>query len=140
MSDQIVLDSFGLVCLFHKEPGWEKMQKVFYELSSSGRKALLSIINWGEFYYTIKKHVGKWKAEEALDLLSQLPIKIISVDDDLVKESAEIKSDYPLSYADAFCIATAKRAKAEIITNDQKFKSVQHLVSVIWLNDTINLS
>jgi len=140
MNDQIVLDSFGLVCLFHKEPGWEKIQKVLYELSSSGQKALLSIINWGEFYYIIKRHVGKWKAEEALGLLSQLPIKILSVDDDLVKEAAEIKSDYPISYADAFCIATAKRSKGKIFTNDPEFKSVQHLVSVIWLDDTINLS
>jgi hypothetical protein len=45
--------------------------------------------------------------EEALALLEQLPIKILPVDKDLVKEAAEIKSDYAVSYADAFCIALA---------------------------------
>ncbi|MGA1841381.1 MAG: type II toxin-antitoxin system VapC family toxin [bacterium] len=133
MNDLIVLDSFALVSFFHKEPGWKKVQKLFYELSSSGKQALLNIINWGEFYYIIKRHVGKRKAEEALVLLIQLPIKILSVDDDLVKEAAEIKSDYPVSYADAFCIATAQRSGGKILTNDPEFESIQHLVTVEWL-------
>ena len=133
MNDLIVLDSFALVSFFHKEPGWKKIQKLLYELSSSGKQALLNIINWGEFYYIIKRHVGKRKAEEALVLLIQLPIKILSVDDDLVKEAAEIKSNYPVSYADAFCIATAQRSGGKILTNDPEFESIQHLVTVEWL-------
>ncbi|MBW1801399.1 MAG: type II toxin-antitoxin system VapC family toxin [Deltaproteobacteria bacterium] len=133
MNDPIVLDSFALVCFFHKEPGWEKLKEVFYSLSSSDQKALLSIINWGEFYYIVKRRVGKDKAEEALALLEQLPIKILPVDNDLVKEAAEIKSDYPVSYADAFCIALAQRSEGQILTNDPEFEVVQHLVTVTWL-------
>jgi predicted nucleic acid-binding protein len=135
MNSTIVLDSFALVSFFHKEPGWEKMQKVFYELSSSKQKALLSLINWGEFYYIIKRRVGKRKAEEALVLLEQLPITIFSVDERLVKEAAEIKSDYAVSYADAFCIATAQRSNGQIFTNDPEFKLVKHIVTVVWLTD-----
>jgi len=111
------------------------MQKTFYELSSSGNNALLSVINWGEFYYIIKRKVGKRKAEEALILLEQLPVTILSVDEKLVKEAAEIKSDYAVSYADAFCIATAQRSNGQIFTNDPEFKLVKHLVDVIWLTD-----
>ena len=77
--------------------------------------------------------MGKRKAEEALVLLKQLPVKILSVDDTLVKEAAEIKSEYPVSYADAFCIATAQRSDGRILTNDPEFNSVQHLVPIIWL-------
>ena len=68
----------------------------------------LSIINWGEFYYIVRKRVGERKAEETLTLLEQLPVAIISVDDQLVKEAAEIKADYPVSYADAFCIGMSQ--------------------------------
>ncbi len=132
MNGTIVLDSFALVSFFHKEPGWERMQKAFYELSS-GNKALLSVINWGEFYYIIKRKVGKRKAEEALVLLEQLPVIKVSVDEKLVKEAAEIKSDYAVSYADAFCIATAQRSNGHIFTNDPEFKLVKHLVKIIWL-------
>jgi predicted nucleic acid-binding protein len=130
MKKPIVLDSFALVCLFHKEPGWQKMQKILYELQESSQRALLCRINWGEFYYIIKRRAGKEKAEESLILLEQLPIDILSVDDELIKESAEIKSDYTVSYADAFCIATAQRCNGQIFTNDPEFKSVQHFVSI----------
>ena len=133
MNANIVLYSFALVSFFHKEPGWEKVKEVFYGLSSAKQKALLSIINWGEFYYIVKRRVGKRKAEESIALLEQLPVTITPVDDALVKEAAEIKADYPVSYADAFCIATARRSKSEILTNDPEFKTVEHLVNVIWL-------
>ena len=135
MNGKIVLDSFALVSFFHKEPGWEKMQKAFYELSSSGQEALLSMINWGEFYYIIRRKVGRRKAEEALALLEQLPVTILSVDEKLVKEAAEIKSDYAVSYADAFCIATAQRSNGKVLTNDPEFELIKHLVTIIWLTE-----
>ena len=69
MNNRIVLDSFALVCFFHKEPGWEKVKEVLYGLSSSDQNAFLSAINWGEFYYIVKRRVGKKKAQEALALL-----------------------------------------------------------------------
>ncbi len=135
MNDRIVLDSFALVCFFHKEPGWGKVREVFYGLSSSDQKAFLSAINWGEFYYIVKRRVGKDKAEEALALLEQLPIEILPVDNELIKEAADIKSDYPVSYADAFCIALAQRSNCQILTNDPEFKSVQHVITVTWLTN-----
>ena len=133
MSDPIVLDSFALVCFLHKEPGWDKMKAVFYDLSSSEQKAFLSAINWGEFYYIVKRRVGKDKAEEALALVEQLPITIVPADNESVKEAAEIKSDFPVSFADTFCIALAQRLNGEILTNDPEYESVQHLVNVSWL-------
>jgi len=133
MKANIVLDSFALVSFFHKEPGWEKVKEVFYLLTSENRQAILSIINWGEFYYIVKRRVGKDKANETLALLEQLPVSIQSVDNDLVREAADITADFAVSYADAFCIATARRSDAEILTNDPGFKSVQHLVKVKWI-------
>ena len=134
MTKTVVLDSFALVSLFHKEPGWEKMREILYELSSSKQKALLNIINWGEFYYIIKRKVEKQRAEEALVLLKQLPIELVPVDETFVKEAATIKSEYPISYADAFCVATANRYKGQILTHDPEFRAVEHLTSVTWLS------
>ena len=133
MKKKNVLDSFALVCFFHKEPGWQKINKLFYELSSSGEKAILSIINWGEFYYVVKRRLGHEKAEQALVLVQQLPIALVPVDDRLVKEAATLKSDYPISYADAFCVATALLLGAQILTNDPEYRAVEHLVKVMWL-------
>lgn len=133
MRQATVLDSFALVSFFHKESGWEKVMKLFQELSASGQRALLSRINWGEFYYIVRRRIGRQMAEESLALLGQLPIDILSVDDALVHEAAELKAEYPVSYADAFCIALARRHKAQILTNDPEFKSVEGIIPVLWL-------
>ena len=52
----------------------------------------------------------------------------------LVKEAAEIKSEYPISYAEAFCIATARLSTGRVLTNDPEFKSVALLVPIVWLS------
>ena len=130
-----VLDSFALVSLFHKEPGWKKVHDILQKLSSISEKALLCRINWGEFYYIIRRRVGRYKADETLILIEQLPIEILSVDDRLVREAAEIKAEYPVAYADAFCIAMAKRHDAQVLTSDPEFKQVEDLVQVIWLTE-----
>jgi hypothetical protein len=50
--------------------------------------------------------VGREKTLEALALIEQLPIDILLVDEQLIVEAAEIKSEFPIAYADPFCAAT----------------------------------
>lgn len=133
MKQPVVLDSFALISFFHQEPGWEAVRSVFKELTETGQKAALSRINWGEFYYIVKRRVGRVKTLEALELIEQLPINILQVDDLLIREAAEIKSEYPIAFADAFCVATAQRLKGRILTSDPEFKSVEKLVPVTWI-------
>jgi predicted nucleic acid-binding protein len=133
MNPPIILDSFALLCFFHKEPGWEKVKSLLGDLSRIGDKALLSRINWGEFYYILHRRVGRDKTEEALSLLDQLPIDILPVDDLLVREAAEIKARHPIPYADTFCAALAQRHSGRILTGDPEFEVVEKLVDVHWL-------
>lgn len=133
MSKKLVLDSFALVSLFHKEPGWEKVRAALYEQQRSGTKAFLNWVNWGEFFYIVKRKVGAVRAAEALHLLEQLPIELVEVDLPLVREAAEIKSEHAVSYADAFCIATARRLSGTVLTSDPEFHAVEHLIAVRWL-------
>jgi uncharacterized protein len=134
VNKKLVLDSFALVSLFHKEPGWEKVRAALYEQQKGGTKAFLNWINWGEFFYIVKRKVGSTRAAEALHLLEQLPIELVPVDLSLVREAAEIKSEYAVSYADAFCIATARRLTATVLTSDPEFHAVEHLITVRWLS------
>ena len=134
MSKKLVLDSFALVSLFHKEPGWEKVRAALYEQQRAGTKAFLNWVNWGEFFYIVKRKVGATRAAEALHLMEQLPIELVPVDLALVREAAELKSEYAISYADAFCIATARRLSATVLTSDPEFHAVEHLITVRWLS------
>jgi predicted nucleic acid-binding protein len=133
VSKKLVLDSFALVSLFHKERGWEKVQATLYEQQRAGTKAFLNWVNWGEFFYIVKRKVGAVRAAEALHLLEQLPIELVAVDLPLVREAADIKSEYVVSYADAFCVATARRLSGTVLTSDPEFHAVEHLVTVRWL-------
>ena len=81
----------------------------------------------------MKRRVGGAKAEEALRLLEQLPIKLVAIDQALVKAPAEIKSQHAVSYTDAFCVATAQRVNGTVLTSDREFKEVEHLVKLKWL-------
>jgi predicted nucleic acid-binding protein len=135
VSEKLVLDSFALVSLFHREPGWETVQTTLYDQQKANTLATLNWINWGEFFYIVKRRVGHSKAVEALRLLEQLPIALYPVDQSLVREAAEIKSEYIVSYADAFCIATAMRLHATVLTSDPEFETVKHLTKIRWLKD-----
>lgn len=52
---------------------------------------------------------------------------------DVGPSPAEIKSEPALSYADAFCIATAQRLDATVLTNDPEFESVDSIIKIHWL-------
>lgn len=133
MSEKLVLDSFALVSLFHREPGWKVVQAALYEQEKARMRAVLNWINWGEFFYIVKRRVGAAKGIETLRLLEQLPIELFPVDQPLVRAAAEIKSDHALSYADAFCVATPQRLNATVLTNDYEFRSVLGLIKIRWL-------
>ena len=135
MSEKVVLDSFALVSLFHREPGWQAVQKTLYDQEKARTRAVLNWINWGEFYYIVKRRVGPAKTIDALHLLEQLPIELFPVDQPMVRAAAEIKSEHALSYADAFCAATAQRLNATVLTNNPEFKSIERLIKIRWLNN-----
>jgi ribonuclease VapC len=101
--------------------------------SESSHPRYADWINWGEFFYIVKRRVGPAKTVEALRLLEQLPIELFPVDQPLVRAAAEIKSEHALSYADAFCVATAQRLDATVLTNDPEFESVEPLIKIRWL-------
>jgi len=135
VSEKLVLDSFALVSLFHREPGWESVQAALYGQEKTQMRALLNWINWGEFFHIVKRRVGSTRANEALRLLEQLPIELFPVDQPLVRAAAEIKSEHAVSYADAFCIATAQRVDGTVLTSDPEFRTVEHLITIRWLRE-----
>ena len=134
MSDTLVLDSFALVSLFHRESGCERVRRALYDQEKAGTRAVLNWITWGEFFYVVKRRVGPTRAADAVRLLEQLPVELFPVDQALVKAAAEIKSAHTVSYADAFCIATAQRVNGTVLTGDPGFRAVEHLIKIRWLS------
>jgi ribonuclease VapC len=91
-------------------------------------------INVGETYYILARERGRERAEYFLNIiLPSLPITVLGNSLQEVIQAAVIKSEYPISYADAFVVATAQREGATIITGDPDFKQVEDLVKIEWL-------
>jgi ribonuclease VapC len=53
--------------------------------------------------------------------------------DDVI-QAARIKAEYPLSFADCFAVATARKNNSVIMTGDPEFKRIENLVTVEWID------
>lgn len=77
----------------------------------------MSWINLGEVHYTIAREVSPTRAAEVIELASH-ELTLESPDPQLVITAAEIKAAGQISYADCFCVATAERHGAALLTGD----------------------
>jgi uncharacterized protein len=128
-----VVDSYSILTYLQKGPGWQEMGLLLRKWRSTRFEAKLNWINWGEIYYITWKYFGKEKAQEVRDLLIALPLEVEPVDFELIALAAELKAGHNISYADAFCAATAIRYNAILVTGDPKFKSLEDKIDIRWL-------
>jgi len=125
-----LLDSFAMLAFLNRERGFEKVRSLLRAAEVSAEPLLMNEINIGEVYYVTAKDRSVDHAEEFLRRLETLPIQPISNSFAEVLEAARIKARFPISYADAFAVATAVRMDAVIVTGDPEFDAVSHLVTL----------
>ncbi len=130
---RILFDSHALLKFSQDEKGADKVEKFLLSSWNRKLKAYLSEINLGEVYYISIRRLGLESAKLYLEQLLDLPIAIVSPSSEIIREAAEIKAQYTISYADCFAVATALKYSASIITGDPEFKKVDHIVTIEWL-------
>ena len=128
-----LFDSYALLAFFQNERGAQTVLEFLKETKKNSIEPLICVINLGEILYLTKRRFGNSKKIEILGRIHQLSFNIIPATNDLVFEAAEIKADYPISYADSFVVACAIDQSAEIVTGDPDFKRVAHLVKIHWI-------
>jgi ribonuclease VapC len=136
VSRRKLLDSFALLSYLNKERGFEKVREALAEAQVSDGSVLMNEVNVGETYYILHRQRGVQEAEYFLDtVLVGLPILLVQNDFQNVIDAARIKAEYPLSFADCFAVATARRESAIILTGDPEFKKIEHLAKIEWLSE-----
>ena len=130
-----VLDSWALMAFFEDEPAAEQVEKLLTQAAAERHRLLLSVVNWGEIYYSTMREVSQEAAEQHARAIAALPIEIVGVDDDLVlaRQAAILKAEYKMSYADCFGAALAKVRNCELVTGDPEFKALEKEIKIHWL-------
>ncbi len=140
MKKKRLLDSFAILAYLNKESGFEKVREILADAQKTEEPVLMNEINVGEVYYILYRNRGKEKAEYFIkNVIRTLPVFMVSNSFGSVMESARIKAQYPLSYADCFAVSTAIRENSTIITGDPEFKNIEHLVTIEWLGNTVDI-
>jgi predicted nucleic acid-binding protein len=127
----VVLDSWALLAYLKDEPPAGRIEAEWLE---SG--AAISSINLGEVLYIRTRAVGEDSARPDVERIRRR-LTVIDPDWPMVAAAAAIKADGGLSYADAFCIATAVHLNAPLWTGDPEIvdQAAQHSCEVIDLRD-----
>jgi predicted nucleic acid-binding protein len=108
----IVLDTWALLAHLRDEKAAESVRKEWIE-----RGAAMCSINLGEALYLEMRVRGPGNADNTIEDVRR-ELDVIHPDWELVAAAAEVKAGGGLSFADAFCIATAKRLDSPLWTGD----------------------
>jgi predicted nucleic acid-binding protein len=128
-----VLDASALLAMFFAEPGMETMRELFHKASEADRPVFISAVNWAEVLYKMERKHGNAGYETARQFERTTPLEAVSVDRELAEAAALLKNAHGLGLADAFAAALAKQKKAELMTADHEFKSVEKEIKINWL-------
>jgi PIN domain nuclease of toxin-antitoxin system len=109
-----VLDAWAVAALLNDEPAAERVTALLEH-----DECWISSVNLGEAYYTSARVRGRELTDERIGVLRQV-ISLDHPDWPLVRDAATIKARGGLSYADAFCVATARRHSAPLHTGDDE--------------------
>jgi ribonuclease VapC len=133
----MVLDAHALMILFNDEPGADEVERILLKAESGSPKLLMSVVNWGEIYYSILRGASQEMAETKAHEIAGMQIELVPVDADdleLVRQAAAFKATRKMSYADCFAAALAKIKNAELVTGDREFKQLARDVKIHWLH------
>jgi predicted nucleic acid-binding protein len=131
----VVLDTWAVLAYLDGEPGAQHVRQVLRSARRKQAVVLLSLIAYGECLYVIEREQGWHHAQRAVGIIDQLALHVMPVDRSLVFEAADVKARCPISYADAFSVALARRNQGRVMTGDPEFKAVESEVTVHWLPD-----
>ena len=128
-----VLDASALMIFFEDRAGALAVEELLGKAADAKCPLLMSVVNWGEVYYSVWRTRGKGVANGKLLEIVQLPIEIIDADFAITRMAASLKAEHNLPYADCFAAALAHSRKAPLVTADKDFARAESLLKIVWL-------
>jgi predicted nucleic acid-binding protein len=107
-----VLDAWAVMAMYEARPCAQVVAATIDEGA-----AVMSAINLGEVLYRLERGRGRVPARRAVERVRAL-CRVDQPDWPIVVQAAQVKARGRVSYADAFCVATALRHRAPLWTGD----------------------
>jgi uncharacterized protein len=121
-----VLDANALYRFLIAGPGADIVSRLFKQARDARQPLRMSVVNWGEVYYTIARARGFPETARIMDRVKLLPLAVLDADEAVATRAAKLKAGYGLPYADCFAAATAENGV--LVTSDAKdFRKVSGL-------------
>lgn len=122
-----VLDANAVYRFLRNGPGVDLVDQVFKAARHTNTRVLMSVINWGEVYYSLTKRGSLALAQSALSQLDNLPLSIVSVDIEQTRAAAGLKATFGLPYADCFAAVLAGKGGVVVTSDTKDFRRVPWL-------------
>ena len=132
-SSRIVLDSQPVVALLQNEAGADVVRELVRRAEARELELLISVLNVTEVMYVMARRGGPAASLATLDLLQDLPLKVVPVDLELAARAAWFKAGGGIALGDSFAVALAHREGVPVLTADPEFKRVADRIEVRWL-------
>jgi predicted nucleic acid-binding protein len=129
---RVVLDASALMTFFENRPGAAKVEALLQQAVAGKLRLFMSVVNWGEVYYSTWRAHGPGVARKIIEDISQLPIELVAADLDLTRIAAELRANHNLPYIDCFAAALASRHRASLATSDKDFATVEKKINILW--------
>jgi PIN domain nuclease of toxin-antitoxin system len=125
----VVFDSWAVLAYMGGEPAATRIESIWLD-----EGAAISSVNLGEVLYIRIRDKGEDAARSDLEQVRGL-LEVVDPDWGLVSTAATIKAGGGLSYADAFCVATALRTDSPLWTGDPEIleRAAAHSCEVVDL-------
>jgi ribonuclease VapC len=128
-----VLDSYSLLAYLYMEKGYDIILDLFEQAIEQQIKHLISSVNWAEVSYIVERKSGKKRWADVKKQILDLPIEIISVDQNLAEIAATFKAKGGISLADCFAAALAKQKNLTLFTGDPEFYILKSEISICYI-------
>jgi predicted nucleic acid-binding protein len=129
---RVVLDASAVMTFFEDRPGAAKVEELIARAAEGKCELLMSVVNWGEVYYSVWRAKGPGMARKIVAEIDQLPIELVDAGYELTKLAAELHAEHKLPYADCFAAALAAERKASLATSDTDFAKIERRLNLLW--------
>lgn len=115
----VVLDAWAVLALLRGErPAIEIVGRYVNQAMDGETRLVVNVINLGEVLYRLIQVEGHAAARRHVARFRAGPVEVAQVREPVVMDAAAFKAAHPISYADAFAVATARTEGGILVTGD----------------------